>query len=1021
SATATDNCNSLIDISHTDVATTNCTGNPGVDRTWTATDGCQNTSSCVQHIVYVDHTAPVIGAPGADLVLNCPAEPIFTDPTFTDNCTNASLVLVSDISTPGSCPGTFSETKTWKAVDGCGNESPIVTQTITVVDVTPPAITCPADRMLPCHQDSVMFGTPTATDLCDGSPSLAVVSTTQVTNADGSVTYTQTWEAMDVCGNAARCSQSITVPPLYHPTITPGGSTTICNGGTVELCASTGTSYFWSTGATTQCITATSTGIYWVDVTNGNGCVGRDSITISIHPSPVCLIRGCHGTICEGQSTTICAQYGAGYTYLWSTGDTTRCITVSDSGDYTVTVTNEFGCTSQCSMHITVIPLPPCSITGNLVICQGQSTSLCAPAGYSYHWNTGSHSRCITVSCPGTYTVTVKNANGCSTTCHVCVTVIPPPSCHISGDRNICQGQTTELCAPVGYAAYHWSNGATTQCITVGSSGTYSVTVTNQAGCTSTCSACVKVSPVPPCCISGNSEICHGQSTSLCAPAGYTYLWSNGATTRCITVCTAGTYSVTVTNCNGCSSTCSKTVTVSTPPTSTITGDNHICQGQSTSLCAPAGYSCYHWSNGSTSRCITVSCAGTYSVTVTNAAGCSSTSSICVTVTPPPSSCISGNHTICQGQTTTLCAPYGCTGNTYLWSTGETTRCIDVSSAGTYSVTVTNAAGCSSTSSVCVTVTTPVTCTISGNTSICQGQSTCLCAPVSCGSYLWSNGATTRCITVGCAGTYSVTVTNASGCTSTCSVSVTVSGAPSSTITGNTHICQGQSTSLCAPAGFACYHWNTGATTRCITVSCAGTYSVTVTNAGGCSSTSSVCVTNTPLSCSISGNTNLCIGQTTTLCAPSGYTYHWNNGACSQSITVGCPGTYTVTITNANGCSSSCSVCVMITNCHGGCSSKSTTVNNLTPVGIEASTYPNPFNSVATIEFKNLSESSSRGTVEIYSLDGRKIAELFNGDVDGNMSYQVKWDAKDIADGTYLYRIVCGDNTSTGRLVLMKQ
>jgi Secretion system C-terminal sorting domain len=88
--------------------------------------------------------------------------------------------------------------------------------------------------------------------------------------------------------------------------------------------------------------------------------------------------------------------------------------------------------------------------------------------------------------------------------------------------------------------------------------------------------------------------------------------------------------------------------------------------------------------------------------------------------------------------------------------------------------------------------------------------------------------------------------------------------------------------------------------------------------------------------------------------------------------------------------------------------------------GLEAMTYPNPFNTTTTVEFKNL-DATSKGTVEIYSLDGRKVAELYNGNVEADKTYQLKWDAQDVPDGTYMYRIVCGENVATGRMILMRQ
>ncbi len=217
------------------------------------------------------------------------------------------------------------------------------------------------------------------------------------------------------------------------------------------------------------------------------------------------------------------------------------------------------------------------------------------------------------------------------------VTVYPLPVCTITGNSPICEGQSTVLCATPGAFSYLWSTGETTSCITVSAAGTYSVTITDANGCISTCSVTVTVYPLPVCTITGNSPICEGQSTVLCAtPGAFSYLWSTGETTSCITVSAAGTYSVTITDANGCISTCSVTVTVYTLPVCTITGGNTpICEGQSTELCVlPPGALSYLWSTGETTSCITVSAAGTYSVTVTYENGCISTCSVAVTVDP---------------------------------------------------------------------------------------------------------------------------------------------------------------------------------------------------------------------------------------------------------------------------------------------------------------------------------------------------------------------------------------------------
>jgi hypothetical protein len=145
------------------------------------------------------------------MTIDCPGVPSFTEPRATDECSSASIVLVSDITEGDAC--SYTQTKTWKAVDICGNESGTVSQAITVHDITAPSISGEgADAFLEdCHAD-VVFTAPIASDLCDPSPSVNVVSTSTVQNADGSITHTRVWSASDRCNNvSASVDQSITV------------------------------------------------------------------------------------------------------------------------------------------------------------------------------------------------------------------------------------------------------------------------------------------------------------------------------------------------------------------------------------------------------------------------------------------------------------------------------------------------------------------------------------------------------------------------------------------------------------------------------------------------------------------------------------------------------------------------------------------------------------------------------------------------------------------------------------------
>jgi len=401
-----------------------------------------------------------------------------------------------------------------------------------------------------------------------------------------------------------------------------------------------GSSYQFPWGGSTS-----TAGDYPHTYTAANCCDSIATIHLTVGGSVSCTITvsGCHSNnLCSGQSASLCAPSGQGYSYLWSNGSTNRCITVNTSGTYSVTVTNSTGCSSTCSQTIIAGTRPSCTITtggcNNNTICSGQSATLCAPSGqgYSYLWSTGATTRCITINSPANYSVIVTNASGCSSTCNKVIGAGDPPSCSISvsgcNNNTICQGQTISLSAPSRSGnSYLWNTGATTRTINVSQGGTYTVTVTNSSGCSSSCSKTIYVSAGPNCSISGNTTICGGQSTTLSAPSGsgYTYLWNTGATSRSITVNCAGTFSVRVSNGN-CSSTCSVTVTRTNGPSSSISGNLLISRGQFTSLCGPSGYPSYRWSNGATTRCITVCVAGNYTLTVTNSSGCSSSSTVCV-------------------------------------------------------------------------------------------------------------------------------------------------------------------------------------------------------------------------------------------------------------------------------------------------------------------------------------------------------------------------------------------------------
>jgi SdrD B-like domain/Secretion system C-terminal sorting domain len=310
----------------------------------------------------------------------------------------------------------------------------------------------------------------------------------------------------------------------------------------------------------------------------------------------------------------------------------------------------------------------------------------------------------------------------------------------------------------------------------------------------------------------------------------FKYLWSNGATTKSITVTAptaTTTYTVTITSPWGlCTKTASSTVTVTPTVIAAITGNLNVCNGATTTLTASGGAT-YSWSNGITTATTTVG-AGTYTVTVSNN-GCTCVKTVTVNTTNISAN-VTGNLNVCNGANTTLTATGG---TTYAWSNGANGASIDVS-AGTYTVTVSNN-GCSVTKTTTVN-TTNIAANITGNLTVCAGTTTTLTATGGT-TYTWSNGASGATVSVG-AGTYTVTAYS-NGCSATKTVIVVAIPTIIADVTGNLNICNGTTTTLTATGGTT-YAWSNGTNLASVNVG-AGTYTVTVTN-NGCTCVKTVIV-----------------------------------------------------------------------------------------------------------------------------------------------------------------------------------
>ena len=589
-------------------------------------------------------------------------------------------------------------------------------------------------------------------------------------SVNGNRIYTVAGNDTLIAFHLSSCSEASPIDPLVDI------QTPKCSGATIDLIAGNNVSnVVWSTGDSTNTITVSSPGTYWFTAIYPEGVVVLDSTVVPAdYPSAdTSVLSNGSLTFCSYQDVVLNAA--ADHSYMWSTGDTSQSITVSQAGSYYAIVTSPNGCVDTTATYTTALyPDADTAVTasGPLDFCSDGSVSLTAASGHTYIWNTGEMTQSVTISQPGTYQALVTTNAGCvDTTAIYTVSVFADPdtSVAVSGALSFCNGSSVTLTAASGQS-YLWTTGDTTQSIISTQAGTYSALVTTVNGCvdtTATYTTSVFADPDTTVTVSGPLTFCSDASVTLTAAAGQSYVWSNGAATQSINVSQPGTYSATVASVNGCigNTALYTTSLYADPDTSvTVSGSLDFCSYEDVTLTAASGQS-YLWSNGDTSQSVTVNMAGAYYAVVITADGCvDSTSVYSTTIFPDAdiSVAASGALDFCSYEDVTLTAAAG---QSYLWNTGDTSQSITSTQAGSYSFIATTINGCVDTSAVYST-----TIFADADTSVAVSQ-TLFCASDSAiltaapgQSYLWNNGDTTQVSIVNTTGDYFVTATTTNGC-----------------------------------------------------------------------------------------------------------------------------------------------------------------------------------------------------------------------------------------------------------------
>jgi PKD repeat protein len=802
-----------------------------------------------------------------------------------------------------------------------------------------------------------------------GTPSSSTAASPTVTwGAPG--TYTVTLSVATGGGCAATTTQAITVPPCPSSVSTMGG--TICAGQCITLTATGATgsppiTYNWQPGnlsgaSVNVCPASTTT--YTVTATDANNVSTTDTAIVTVNPVPTIAATTTNVSCNGGTDGTATANPSGGppFTYSWNTTpvQTTQTATGLAAGSYIVTVTNAGGCTATATVTITQPTALTASASSTNVSCSGGSngTATASSSGgtgtHTYSWNTTpvQTTQTATGLAAGTYIVTVTDANNCTATASVTITQPTAISASTTVVNSICNqpngSATVSASGGTGTLTYSWNTTPvqTTATATGLIPGTYVVTVTDANSCTTTATATVGNNNGGTASITSANVNCNGGSdgtatanmTGGTPPFSYSWNTTPVQTTQTATGLAAGTYIVTVTDANTCVATATVTITEPALLIASTTTVNSICgQPNGSASATPAGGTgtyTYSWNTtpAQTTQTATGLLPGTYTVTVTDANNCMVTATAVVGNTTAGTASITAvTNVSCNGGSdgaATVTMTGGASPFTYSWNTApvQTTQTATGLAAGTYIVTITDNNNCAVTATATITEPTAVTASITSFTDVlCNGGNNGSATVSSSGgtgthTYSWNTTPlqTTATASGLTAGTYIVTVTDANSCSTTVSVTISEPAALSLATAGFAatcnNACDGQA--VCIPAGGTgptyTFSWSTTPvqTTASANNLCAGTYSVTVTDMNGCTLTDTAVVTEPSAIALNTSVTNAYCNQangTATVNASGGtpaYTYSWSTTPVQTTATATSliPGTYSVIVTDFNGC-----------------------------------------------------------------------------------------------------------------------
>ncbi len=930
--------------------------------TGTDTNGCINTDTIIvtvnqQPTVSAATTQPICIGDTTSLLASGATTYIWS-PSAMLSCNTCDSTLAYPATTT---------TYTVIGTDGNGCKD---TTTIDVIVNTLPTVDAGNDTAICIGTSGTLIAN--GADSYIWSPSTGL-GCTNCPNPTASPTTTTSYIVTGTDANGCVDTDTVTVDVNPLPAISAGTDKTICVGFNTSLTATGANTYTWSPAAGLSCTNCTSTTAspavttdYIVTGTDTNSCMNTDTVTVNVNQQPN-VTTGSSKTTCNADTVQLVAS-GAS-SYIWSPGSTLTCTTCdttkafpSSTTVYTVVGTDVNGCKDTTTVSVNVNALPNIEAGNDTAICIGDSIQLQATGGISYIWSPSTGLSCTTCDNPvanptvtTTYIVTGTDANGCTDTDTITITVNSLPSVSAGPDQTICIGFNTNLTAS-GANTYNWtpSGGLScTNCTTPNASPNvttdYIVTGTDANSCMNTDTVTVTVNQQPTVSAGTPQAICIGDTTSLVATGAVSYTWSPGSTLSC-TNCDSTlayptnttTYTVIGMDTNSCMDTNTVTVTVNTLPNVDAGNDTAICIGDIGSLMA-TGANTYTWTPSTGLGCTNCpnptaspSVTSTYVVTGTDANGCVNVDTVTVTVNSLPNVSAGTDKTICIGFSTNLAATGA---NSYSWTPSAGLSCTNCNnptasptSTTNFIVTGTDNNSCVNTDTVIVNVNQQPNVSTGSSKTTCDADTVQLVA-TGASTYIWSPGSSLTCTSCDTTKafptvntTYTVIGTDVNGCKDTNTVDVSVNALPTISAGPDTNICTGDNIQLQATGG-STYSWSPSTGLSCTNCSnptanptTTTTYIITGTDANGCSNKDTLTITvNSLPNVSAGTDKDICQNDSVQLQATGASTYNWSPATglgCTNCATPNAAPTsntnYIVTGTDANGCMNTDTVSVTV-------------------------------------------------------------------------------------------------------------